>query len=149
MKTIKVRVVLLLVLMVGCQTTETSPIKMKQAQKNVQEYIPSSADVVDKHGEINNIQRFIEFLDKVKLGQKDNIRVVKYTTEGDPMLQDLEYDGKVIKSTTDTRRDQFGVGSINTTTCASIEVIETSERTDYILEGCETIIDNTILVTWK
>ena len=65
------------------------------------------------------------------------------------MLHDLEYNGEVIKSTTDTRRDKFGEGSIINTTCTSIEVVETTERTDYILEGCENTIDNTVLVIWK
>lgn len=59
------------------------------------------------------------------------------------------HDGEDIKSTTDTRRDKFGEGSINTTTCTSIEVVKTTERTDYILDGCENITDNLILVTWK
>ncbi|TQR19438.1 DUF4362 domain-containing protein [Psychrobacillus vulpis] len=98
---------------------------------------------------ILKIKRFSEFLNNVEKGQKDNIRVVRYTEEGDPMLHDLEFDGEVIKSTSDTRRDKFGEGSINNTTCTSIEEVETTERTDYILEGCENIIDNVILVTWK
>jgi len=65
------------------------------------------------------------------------------------MLHDLEYDGGVIKSTTDTRRDKCGEGSINNTSCTSVEVVETTDRTDYILEDCDNTIDNIILVTWK
>ena len=97
------------------------------------------------HGEIKNIERFEEFLSNIKKGQKDNIRVIRYTVEGDPILRDLEYDGKTIKTTNDTRRDQYGQGSINSTTCTSIEENETTERT-YVLEGCENPIDNIVLV---
>lgn len=135
-------------LIAGCQNTENSTIKNLE-QNNIPDYTPASEDVIDMHGEIENKERFQEFLNNVENSKKDGIRVVRYTEEGDPMLHDLEYDGEVIKSTTDTRRDKFGEGSIISTTCTTIEVVETTERTDYILEGCEDTIDNTVLVTWK
>lgn len=132
----------------GCQQEKSSGNTIGE-QNNVPDYTPSSEDIVDMHGEIENKERFEKFLNNVEAEQKDSIRVVSYTIEGDPMLKDLEYDGEVIKYTTDTRRDKFGEGSINTTSCTSVEVVETTERTDYILEGCENTIDNIILVTWK
>lgn len=149
MKPTKVVFVLIITLLIaGCQNTENST-NTTQKENNIPDYNPSSEDIVDLHGEIENIERFKEFLNNVEDEQKDNIRVVRYTTEGDPMLHDLEYDGKAIISTTDTRRDKYGKGSINTTTCNSIEMVETTERTDYLLDDCENIIDNTILVIWK
>ena len=132
----------------GCQNEENLA-NTTGKQNNVPDYIPSSEDIVDMHGEIENKERFEEFLDNVGKDQKDSIRVVSYTEEGDPMIHNLEYDGAVIKSTTDTRRDKFGEGSINNTSCTSVETVETKERTDYILEGCDNTIDNIILVTWK
>jgi len=132
----------------GCQNTGNSTNSI-QEQNDVPDYTPSSEDIVEMHGEIENMERFKEFLNNIEQEQRDNIRVVRYTTEGDPMLHDVEYDGEVIKSTTDTRRDKFGEGSINTTTCTSIEVVETTERTDYILDDCENIKDDIILVIWK
>lgn len=135
-------------LIAGCQNTENSTIKYLEGN-NIPDYTPTSKDVIDMHGEIENEERFEEFLNNVEKGQKDSIRVVKYTVEGDPILYYFEYDGEIIKATTDTRRDKFGEGSINNTTCTSIEVVETTERTDYILEGCENTIDNTVLVIRK
>lgn len=132
----------------GCQNKDNSTNNILE-QNDVPDYTPSSEDVVDMHGEIENMERFKEFLNNVEQEQRDNVRVIRYTTEGDPMLHDLEYDGEVIKSTTDTQRDKLGEGSINTTTCTSIEVIETTERTDYILDDCENIKDDIILVIWK
>ncbi len=137
-----------MLLIAGCQNTDNST-NHTQELKDVPDYIPSSEDVVDMHGEIENMERFEEFLNNVEQGQRDNIRVVRYTTEGDPMLHDLEYKGEVIKSTSDPRRDKFGGGSINTSTCTSVEVVEHTERTEYILDGCGNITDNIILVTWK
>lgn len=135
-------------LIAGCQNSETSTIKNLE-QNNIPDYKPESEDVIGMYGEIENIKRFKEFLNNVEQGNNDSIRVVIYTVEGDPMLQELEYDGEVIKSITDTRRDKFGEGSIFSTTCTSIEVVKTTEMTEYILKGCENGLDNTILVTGK
>ncbi|MFJ7825864.1 DUF4362 domain-containing protein [Psychrobacillus sp. NPDC096623] len=132
----------------GCQNEDNSANTIGE-HKNVPDYTPSSEDVVDMHGEIKNKERFEVFLNNVEKGNNDSIRVVRYTEEGDPMLHDLEYDGEVIKSTTDTRRDKFGAGSISNATCTSAEIVETTERTEYVLEGCDNTIDNIILVTWK
>lgn len=124
--------VLLLILISGCN------------------YNPSVEDIVDSHGEITNIEKFMKFVENVNQGREDKIRVVRYTTEGDPILHDLEYDGEIITSTTDTTRDEFGNGSVSTATCKSINVKETDETTDYILSGCDkTDRDNSILVIWK
>jgi hypothetical protein len=76
--------VLLLILITGCS------------------YNPSDEDIVDSHGEITNSEKFMKFVENVNQGREDKIRVVRYTIEGDPMLHDLEYDGEIITSTTDT-----------------------------------------------
>src|SRR3954451_13585948 len=94
-------------LMAGCQNTENSTIKNLE-QNNIPDYTLASEDVIDMHSEIENKERFREFLNNVEKGKKDSLRIVRYTVEGGPMLHDLEYDGEVIKSTTDTRRDKFG-----------------------------------------
>ena len=101
----------------GCQSNETNQgdeTVGNTGKENTLKYNQSPEDIVDSHGEISNLDKFLSFLENVKQGNKDKIRVVRYTTEGDPMLHDLEYDGDVIKSTTDTRRDKFGSGSKNT-----------------------------------
>jgi hypothetical protein len=113
-------------------------------------YNPSDEDIVDMHGEITNLEKFMKFVENVNQGTEDKIRVVRYTTEGDPLLHDLKYDGKIITSTLDTTRDEFGNGSGSTATCKSIDVKETDGRTDYTLSGCDkTNRDNSILVVWK
>jgi hypothetical protein len=120
---ITVLVLLITVLIAGCKD-------------NVPEYKSSSEDVVNRYVEVENIKRLQQFYDNVKNGKKDTIRVVNYTIEGDPLLHDLEYDGEVIKSTFDTRRDKFGEGSISYGTCTSIVIAETTEKKEYLLDGC-------------
>lgn len=113
-------------------------------------YQPSDEDIVDSHGEITNLEKFMEFIGNVKEGKEDKIRVVRYTIEGDPILHDLEFDGETITSKVDSTRDEFGSGKVSTATCQSIDVIETHERTEYTLTGCnKTNRDNSILIFWK
>jgi hypothetical protein len=62
-------------------------------------YNPSDEDIVDSHGEITNLEKFMKFVENVNQGIEDKIRVVRYTIEGDPMLHDLDFDGKTNVST--------------------------------------------------
>jgi hypothetical protein len=108
-------------------------------------YNPSDEDIVDSHGEITNLEKFMKFVENVNQGIEDKIRVVRYTIEGDPKLHDLDFDGKIITSTTDTTRDEFGDGSVRTASCKSIDVKETDESTEYTLSRCDnTNRDNSI-----
>lgn len=133
----------------GCQTEP----KTKTPDENVVSifgFHPSSDDIVNTHGDVENLERFFAFMENVNAGKKDEIRVVSYTDEGDPMLHDIKYDGELLHSTTDTRRDKYGSGKIDSTTCKKIEVTENAERTDYDLSSCErTNRNNSILVIWK
>lgn len=118
-------------------------------QDDIPAFIQSEKDIVDMHGDILNLDKFFSFIENVNQGTKDKIRVVRYTEEGDPMIHDLDYDGKSIHSTTDTRRDKFGFGSIDTSSCESITITESIDRTDYDLTGCDnTNRDNSILTIW-
>ncbi|MBA2875780.1 MULTISPECIES: DUF4362 domain-containing protein [Anoxybacillaceae] len=114
------------------------------------EYEPSKDDIVNKHGDITNLGKFMQFVENVNRGKEDKIRIVAYTVEGDPIIQDLEYDGESITLITDTTRDKFGSGSINTSTCKSIKIEKTQERTDYLLDGCDQeSTENIVLVIWN
>ena len=57
-------------LITGCQNTENSTIKNLE-QNNIPDYTPASEDVIDMHGEIENKERFREFLNNVEKGKKD------------------------------------------------------------------------------
>jgi hypothetical protein len=87
------------------------------------------------------------FVDHKQHGEKDKIRIVHYTIEGDAILHDLDFDGKTIHSTFDSTRDEYGSGSIEINKCKFITVKEKDTRTEYILEGCDQNSGNqTILV---
>jgi hypothetical protein len=113
----------------GCQTNGQS--------NNNPDYEPESGDIVDKHGNISNLDNFNMFVDHIKQGEKDKIRIVHYTKEGDAILYDLDFDGKTIHSTLDSTRDEYGSGSITNARCKSIAVIETNTILEYVLEECD------------
>ncbi|WP_129692252.1 DUF4362 domain-containing protein [Gottfriedia acidiceleris] len=107
------------------------------------DYKPAVDDVIDTHGEVKNKSKFLTFLDHVKKGEPDQVRVVHYTTEGDPILHDLHYNGKEIYSTVDTRRDNFGDKKIYATICKTI--VET--ELNYVLTSCKDSTHDTSILT--
>ena len=141
----KLGFLLAVLLLSGCQNTDGQ----SSGKVNNANYSPSSEDVVDRNGEIENFERFEKFKSNTEKGIQDKLTIVQYTTEGEPIFHQLDYDGIVIKSTIDTSRDHYGAGEIYHNTCTSIEMIERTDATEYNLQGCEEGLDNTVLVIWK
>lgn len=140
--TLKNLVIIVAVLfIVGCQNSDGPKISKGDN--------PSYEDVVDWNGDSEHFERFEAFKANTEKGKKDKLVIVQYTTEGDPIFLELQYDGAVFKSTLDTSRDTYGSGEIYHNTCTSIEVVERTDRTEYVLEGCEEQMDNPSLVKWK
>ncbi len=137
---------LLVILVGGCnQTGDKVEI---EAGKRAEDYVPAAADIVNRDMEITNLERFNEFFENVQKGSKDNIRIVTYTIEGDPMLHDLDFDGDTIHSVRDTRRDKFGNGEITEMTCKKIDYSTNQTMADnvYKLTHCDKNgIDDSVL----
>ncbi len=109
-------------------------------------FTPSEQDVVNEHGNITNLTRFEDFFTSVQQSKKDAVRIIAYTTEGDPIIKDVQFNGSTIKYTLDTTRDGYGQQEVTITNCKSIEKIETDETTKYQIAGCENETDGTLLV---
>ena len=112
-------------------------------------YTHSDEDIIDKLGEVTNLQRFVDFVRNVSGKQNDKIRIVSYTTEGGQILKDLIFDGNNIMYTIDSTRNHNGEQLVAATTCQSIEKIESSELTVYKINECEEELDNYLLVIKK
>lgn len=68
-----------------------------------------------KHGDVvmgpsgpANVEKLHTFIQKLQDHQPDRIRVTTYSKEGYPIIHDLDYDGKVIRCTTDNTRNRYG-----------------------------------------
>ena len=112
-------------------------------------YTHTDEDIIDKLGEVTNLQRFEDFVINVNGKQGDKIRIVSYTTEGGQILKDLIFDGNNIMYTIDSTRNPYGEKLVAATTCQSIEKIESSELTVYKIQECEEELDNYLLVVKK
>ncbi|MCD5322212.1 MULTISPECIES: DUF4362 domain-containing protein [Pontibacillus] len=149
MRNILVVTSIILFILSGCQSNGFEGTQ-DTTNSDAPEYVQSPEDIVDSHRDMTNVETFYAFIEHVNEGGEDEIRVVRYTTEGDPILHDLKYDGDVIHSTIDSRRDAYGAGSVSEATCKSIDVDESKERTDYDLTGCDgESAQRSILVVWK
>ncbi|MDG5472000.1 DUF4362 domain-containing protein [Jeotgalibacillus sp. ET6] len=92
-------------------------------------------DVIESHGSIENIDLLTRFTEHVQEGEKDSIKVIQYTTEGDPIISQLEYNQK-LNYTLDTTHDSFGSGEVYEHECDSMKMEETATETTYYLTGC-------------
>ncbi|WRP08772.1 DUF4362 domain-containing protein [Rossellomorea aquimaris] len=101
-------------------------------------YEPVETDIVNTHGNVENMERFEKFYENVVDDGKDRIRIVSYTEEGDPILHDLGFDGNVFHSVRDSRMDTFGSGEIVKLSCENIEYVQNGEMADnmYKLTDC-------------
>lgn len=109
-------------------------------------FTPSEQDIVNEHGKITNLTRFEEFFESVQQSKKDTVRIIAYTTEGDPIIKDVQFNGSTIKYTLDTTRDGYGQQEVITANCKSIEKLETEETTEYQIAGCKNETDGILLV---
>lgn len=107
-------------------------------------------DIVESsHGDVTNEERLYSFYENTKNGKKDAVRIISYTTEGDPIYQDLFYNGSVVESKEDHTEDQYGSGEIVARECESIIILSSETEEVYMLEGCspesgmDTILDLT------
>ncbi|MEN8700384.1 DUF4362 domain-containing protein [Bacillus infantis] len=121
--------ILLPLLLMACRIQEEPAAELP-------DYKPSKDDIVSMHGDIENLERFLSFITNIHQGSEDTIRVVSYTEEGAPILHELEYDGQVIHSILDTRRDGFGQRMIKERECKSVDIEKGEERTNYALTDC-------------
>ncbi|WP_053178221.1 DUF4362 domain-containing protein [Peribacillus loiseleuriae] len=104
-----------------------------------------NGDVVNRHGEISNLDKFENFIKNVESGTKDEIRITMYTIEGDPIFYNLNYDGNKIQYTYDDSQDGYaGSGKgIKSTSCSNIESRNTENGVEYHLSECSSEVGNT------
>jgi hypothetical protein len=113
---------ILCIILVSCSYTSENAIQL--------------GDIVDLHGNVSNIERLDEFVSNVNSVRKDEVRITRYTTEGDPIFYDLKFDGDTITYTYDPTQDSFGRGKKISTTCMVIIRNEGDDLVEYTLDNC-------------
>ncbi len=144
----KKRYVLFFILIIyGCNVpNKSNDIKMNP---DIFPYPKLLEDITDKQGEIENKERFEKFYNNVQQNKTDNIRLVRYTPEGNLVFYYMEYQNEMIYLTIDTKSNINEQKSLIQTTCISLEKVQTNISEKYLLEGCDKTIDNNILIIKK
>lgn len=157
MKKLPVLILISGLILAGCQAGDdgqenTAAPQTTKQERGASAFAPLPAvDVIEvsSSGEAENLNRFYAFLENAEAEEPDHIQVRQFTTEGDPVTQDIQFDESEFKSILATSRDQYGSGGIAETVCDELTVTETAERTDYQLEGCENGQENYLLTVWN
>ncbi|MFC4355006.1 DUF4362 domain-containing protein [Chryseomicrobium palamuruense] len=135
----------LVMLMIGCTSGEEGTvITVDPSTVEPLEELPE--DIVDTHGEITNLEQLEEFIQKVEVFEPDSVRIISYTTEGDPIVKEVEFTGELFEITYDTRRDGFGSQVIRNYTCTAIDREETQSSVTFKFTGCEGEQDSIVLL---
>lgn len=94
------------------------------------ETLIKKGDVVVSISDVKNIDKFYQFIEDVKNKKKSQVRIVAFTKEGDPIIEELKFDGKIIRYTHDDSRDTFGGRDKGNATSIYDEII-VKEKTVY------------------
>ncbi|WP_203333585.1 DUF4362 domain-containing protein [Planococcus beigongshangi] len=134
----------------GCGNgqTNTSAPQIKEQKQTEPAFSSLPADdviEVASSSEIGNLNRFYKFLENIEAKEADHIQIRRFTTEGDPISRDIQFDGSVFQFIFNSSRDQYGAEAV----CDELTRTETVESTDYQLEGCESDQVNSLLTVWK
>ncbi len=94
-------------------------------------YNQQDHNVIESHGQIDNPQYLDEFIRSVDKGEDAEVRIVSYTSEGDPVFKDLNFNGEEIEYKLDTTQDQFGADKVSKKKCKEINRIDRTKETVY------------------
>jgi len=121
----------ILLLLTGCgQHSQNDGIEQEDEEFEILK------DDIVLGGKSVNRERLDVFIQHVNEGTPDEVRVIHYTIEGDPIIDGLRFDGNKITETHDTRWDKYGAPSVTKRTCHSIEWKEEENWITYELLGC-------------
>ena len=100
----------------------------------------NNGDIVNVHGDKYNTNKLDKFIENVKLGIEDNIKIVEFTYEGDPIITTLNYNSEKIEYIFDNTRDTFGSPTVIEKSFNADDFYEndigyflTEERDDFLL----------------
>jgi hypothetical protein len=97
----------------------------------------SNGDIVDLHGRVENVDRLEKFNENISRTIKDEIRITRFTIEGDPLFYDFEYNGKELQYTFDNSKDKHGKPTKRKATCESLKQTQIDLGIEYTLKGCK------------
>ncbi len=95
-----------------------------------------NGDFVNGRGLTRNREQWDTFIANVEAGVQDELQIVRYTIEGDPVFDNLSFDGKTIMHRYDNTHDAFGSPGKTIDFCRTIEGKKKGDGTEYVLASC-------------
>ncbi|WP_433747601.1 DUF4362 domain-containing protein [Falsibacillus pallidus] len=120
----------LLLLMSGCHL-ENDPAKVAGDQSNVSPRSANPPEVVNTHGNIENLKRLDLFVENARNNINDQIDYVQYGIEGQKGIRSLTYGDGQLK--VEHHVDGEFVESYS---CKNIQMEEAEKEMKYTLTGC-------------
>ncbi|ASS68405.1 MULTISPECIES: DUF4362 domain-containing protein [unclassified Paenibacillus] len=96
----------------------------------------ANGDLVNAFGLARNRDQWETFIANVEAGVQDELQIVRYTFEGDPVFDNLSFDGTTIMHRYDSTHDAFGSPGKTVDFCRSIEGKKKDDGTEYVLSSC-------------
>ncbi len=100
-----------------------------------------NGDIVQTYGRVIHMETWTDFIQNVDSGRSDSVQFTGYTIEGDPIFDNLSYDGSHIYYAHDNSHDSFGLPAKPSYTCEKIitqplDVKRGGPGILYRLDGC-------------
>ena len=105
-------------------------------------------DVVTRPDRVENLARFETFLENISNKKEDKIRVTGYTHEGEPIFEDLHYDGKELHYSHDNTNDKHSGDNkgIEKDVCTDILKKENEQgKVAFYVSGCAEMEERELL----
>ncbi|PWK13729.1 DUF4362 domain-containing protein [Tumebacillus permanentifrigoris] len=119
---------------------------------SLQEYSYQTAidngDVVSEGTTKGNLDLFQKFLSDIDTQKPSDVKVTRYSKEGDPIFFKLKYNGVEIQIHEDASKDKYGGGK-QVYQCKGVEENDLPEGTEYVLTGCSISSRRPILMIYK
>jgi hypothetical protein len=114
----------------------TNPSVKEQGQDGNNLNSVENNEIINMHGTVKNLERLDLFVENVATKKSDEIKITHYTIEGDPIYDEVTFDGKQLTITNDNSEDKFGSGEIFTYTCKNMTKNESDTKLEYLLTDC-------------
>jgi len=100
------------------------------------EQAEANGDVVNLHGKLLNPDVWAKFVSNAQAGSKDEVQVVQYTIEDDPIFNNMSFDGETIRNIYDNTHDVYGRPIKRYSFCNSLEEKKSDRGMIYTLASC-------------
>ncbi|HEX7063804.1 MAG TPA: DUF4362 domain-containing protein [Bacillales bacterium] len=125
-----------IIFLAGCFGSNGASIDQHELEVTYSPKQKIEDSVTITNNKIKNTDSLFDLINHFNNRKKYAIKVIKITSEGDPIYYFLEYDGEKIIYTIDSTRDEYGNQEIRTIKCHAFRKIESKDQIYFVLKQC-------------